>query len=150
MANRDDMMDAYRYARISEPKDSPSDILLKLEEKRMERKAMEIMETAARVNLSTMSAATMSAGAKPMPADIEHLMHNGRITSIDLDFKDSRHVVRLNREEANKIFNEIGIVLKSPDVKFTEADLKWLCECFMILTDLTEQARTVSIARFAE
>ena len=67
-----------------------------------------------------------------------------------MDYRDNRHIVRLNRERANEFFNELGIVLKSPDVKFTEADLKWLCECFMILTDLTEQARTVSIARFGE
>ena len=97
-----------------------------------------------------MEPAKVSAGDIPMPADVAHLVRNGEITSIDLDFKDSRHVVRLNRERANQFFNEIGMVLECADVKFTEADLKWLCEHFMVLTDLTEQARTVSIARFAE
>ena len=97
-----------------------------------------------------MELAKVSAGPAPRPADVAHLLRNGRITNIDLDFKDGRHVVRLNRDEANQFLNEIGMVLKCADVKFTEADLKWLCEQFMVLTDLTEQARTVSIARFAE
>jgi len=144
MDRNSDLLDAHRYA---------TEMLgewQKQEAERKEKKAMEIMAAARRVDLSTLSAATMSSGAAARPRDIEYLSKHGKVTDIEVPFDTGRYIVRINREKADKFFNELGIVLHSPDVKFTEDDLKWLCECFMILTNLTEQARTVSTARFGE
>jgi hypothetical protein len=142
-----DLLDAHRYA---------SEMLIerKMQEaqeaEREEKKAMEIMAAARRVDLSTLSAATMSSGAAAKPMDIEFLLKHGKVTDVEVAFDTGRHIVRINRKKVNEFFNELGIILKSPDVKFTEDDLKWLCESFMVLTDMTEQARTVSTARFGE
>jgi len=145
MARNSDLLDAHRYA---------SEMLMERkvqESERKEEKAMEIMAAARRVDLSTTSAALMAAAkCVGTPSEIEYLLKQGKVTDVEVAFDTGRHIVRINREKADKFFNELGVALQSPDVKFTEDDLKWLCECFMILTDLTEQARTVNTARFGE
>jgi len=145
MDRNSDLLDAHRYATEMFGE------WQKQEAERKEKKAMEIMAAARRVDLSTTSAALMAAAkCVGVPSEIEWLRKQGKVTDVEVAFDTGRHIVRINREKADKFFNELGIVLHSPDVKFTEDDLKWLCECFMILTDLTEQARTVNTARFGE